>query len=673
MHATLRLSSRSCLHLARSQVFGRITGMFDFIRSHRRFMLVLLLVLILPSFVFFGLEGYMRMGDSGEDVGTVGGVKITRQEFDNAQREQIQRMQQMFDGKVDVSMFDTPEIRGQTLEGLVGQRALAWEVARLNLMTSDERLQGVIAAIPAVQENGVFSNERYRTLLSAQGMTPPIFEARVRYDMTTQQLSQVMQQTSFVPKAVATRLFNIVEQQREAAVQVFRPAEFSAKVEATPDALRKYYDSNARDFEAPQQLRIEYLVLGPDAMGAAAEVSADSIRQYYEQNQSRFGTGEQRRAAHILIQAAKETPKADRDKARARAVEVLAKVKSAPKDFAALAKQYSEDAGSASNGGDMGFSSRGAFLPAFEEAVFRLKPDEISDLVETEFGFHIIQLNGIRQASVRPLADVSEQIRGELRTQALTKRFAELAESFTNMVYDQSDSLKPAADRLKLTIQSADNVTRAPGPGADNKAPYNNPKVLTALFSDDVLRNKRNTEAIEIATNTLVSARVVEDRPAARRPFEEVADTVRARFVEAEARKLAREAGEARLAALRGGAAASGFSETTLVSRTSKPEELPPEGLTAIFRANTASLPSYIGQALNSGEYAVFRITRVVQPVVANNQQRTGMIDNLARQLGEVEFNAYLRDLKARAKVKLTPNYQAMITASEKSLSETKK
>ncbi len=626
--------------------------MFDFIRSHQRLMQLVLLLLILPSFVFFGLEGYTRMGSNDGVVAKVGGVPITQQDFDNAQREQIARMQQMFGGAVDAKLFDTPEIKLQTLEGLVTERAIAYEAARANLFVTDETLRATIAAIPAVQENGAFSNERYSTLLAAQGMTPAIFEGRLRRDLTLRQLTGVLQETALVPRTVTERIALIVDQEREVAELQFKPADYASQVKTTPEMLQAYYDSHPQEFEIAQQLKVEYLVSNAEAVAKDVLVKPEAVAEYYEQNKKRYGSVEQRRASHILITASKDGSDAEKKKALATAEEVLAKVKAAPGDFAKLARQYSQDPGSADKGGDLDYFGPGAMVPQFDAAVFKMKEKEISGLVQSDFGYHIIQLTGIRATTVKPLAEVKGEIEAEISKQMVGKKFAESAEVFTNTVYEQADSLKPAADKLKLTIMTAEGVTRnAP---ADNKALYAHPKVLAALFSDDALNKKRNTEAIEIGSNILLSARVVENKPATKRAFADVRNEVSAKVIEAEARKLAKAAGAARLAALKAGTdTGTGFSASKLVSR-GRAAGLAPEGLSAVFKADVAKLPAYTGIELgSSGAYVVYRIGRLNQPEKPDAAQRATLTQNLARQVGELEFSAYLESIKLRAKVQL--------------------
>ncbi len=295
--------------------------------------------------------------------------------------------------------------------------------------------------------------------------------------------------------------------------------------------------STPRTFETPENVKVEYLVLSAEALAGDAPVADADVKAYYEQNKGRYGVEEQRRASHILITA----EGGDKAAARKKAEAALAAVKANPGDFAKIAKEQSKDPGSAAQGGDLGFFGKGMMVKPFEDVAFSLKQGEISEIVETDFGYHIIRVTEIKPAEAKPLAEVRAEIERELRTQQAQKRFAEAAEQFTNLIYEQADSLKPAADKLGLKIATQDNVTRAGIPPRPNQPQVFTPRVIEALFSDDAVKNRRNTQAIEIGPNTLVAARVIEHRPAAVRPLDEVKALIRQRLEQQEAAKLARE------------------------------------------------------------------------------------------------------------------------------------
>lgn len=626
--------------------------MFDFVRTHQRLMQFILLLFIFPSFAFVGLEGYSRMRESDDAIAKVAGQTITKQELDAAQRDQMERFRQMFGAQFDPKMFDTPEARQGILDNLIAQQALGAEAARDHLAVTDQSVQQTILSIPGlVDEAGKFDSERYKAMLAMQGMTPAMYEARLRYDLAVQQVNAAIQTTAFAPKTVAGKLSDLNDQEREVQELSFAPADFMAQVKLSDDMLKAFYDQHGAEFAVPEQAKIEYAVLSNDTLASQMNVSDSDIKSYYDQNAKRYTVDEQRRASHILIAVKKDASAAEQDAAKAKAEKLLAEVRKAPGDFAKIAKANSNDPGSAERGGDLDFFSKGMMVKPFEDAAYGLKQGEISNVVKSDFGYHIIQLTGIKPASVKSLDEVKGEITAEIRKQQAAKKFSELAEVFTNTVYEQSDSLKPVADKLGLKIETAANVSRNPDPAAAGAA-YNNPKFLKALFADDAIKNKRNTEAVEVAPNTLVAGRIVEYKPASRRPFEEVKDIVRTRATQAEAASLAKKAGEAKLAEVTGKDVAAGFGAPKTVSRA-KATEIDNAALIAVMKADTAKLPTYVGVDRGQRGYAVFRINKVSQPATPDAARRQAEQQQVANALAQQEMLAYLEVLKKKAKAKV--------------------
>lgn len=625
--------------------------MFEFIRSHQRLMMLLLLLVIAPSFIFLGLEGYTRLSDASNVVAKVADQPITQQQWEAAQRQQMERFRQMLGDQFDPSMFDTPEVKQGILENLIAQKALAVEVARKQLSVSDQALQQAIISVPGLINEGKFDNERYRSLLGAQGMTPAMYEAGLRQDLALQQLNAAIQNTAFAPKAVASRLSDINDQEREVQELAFKTADYIPQVKVTDDMLKDYYDKNGHLFEIPEQIKAEYVVLNNDALARQITVTDADIKSYYDQNAKLYSVDEQRRASHILIEAGKDASPAEKAAAKEKAEELLQRLRKNPGEFARLAKEHSQDPGSAERGGDLDFFGRGAMVKPFEDAAYQLKQGEISDVVQSDFGFHIIQITAIKPGATKNLAEVKDQIAAEIRKQQASKKYNELAESFSNLVYEQPDSLQPVADKLGLKIETASNLTRSPNPSIPVDAAYNNPKFLMALFSDDAIKNKHNTETVEVAANVLIAGRVAEYKPTTKRPFEEVKSIVRERVTQIEAIKLAKNAGEEKLAEIRAKGAADGFSKPVTVSRASA-AGLRSQAFLAVMKADVSKLPAYTGVEIPNQGYSVYRINKMSQSATdparrqAEHQQIT---DALAQQ----EMLAYIEVLKKRAKVEI--------------------
>jgi peptidyl-prolyl cis-trans isomerase D len=627
--------------------------MFEFIRTHQRLMQIVLLLLILPGFALVGVSSYQNRGDAGAGVASVDGQKITQQDWEAAQRKQIDQYRQMLGDKFDQKMFDTPEAKQGVLENLVAERSVNSEVARSKLTVSDATLQKTILEIQAFRKpDGSFDMDQYKAALAAQGMTPQMFDARMRHDMAVQQLAGSVQSTAFVPRSVASRLSDINDQQREVQELLFPAADFTAQVKVTDDMVKAYYDKNPQLFQVPEQVKAEYVVFNADAVEKQVAVSDAEIADFYNKNQKRFATEEKRTASHILITVKRDASAADKAAAQAKAEAVLAAVRKAPNDFAKIAKAQSQDPGSAELGGDLGTVEKGAFVKPVEEAIYKLKEGEVSGIVPSEFGFHIIKVTSIKPAVQKTLEEARPEITAELKKQKMSKKYSELAELFSNTVYEQSDSLKPVADKLGLKIETIDGLGRRPNP-ALGTSPVNNDKFLKAIFSADSLKNKRNTEAVEVAPSTLVAGRVVEFKPAAKRPLAEVDAAIRQRVTQEEAARLARQAGEAKLAAVKGSGDAAGFGAAKLVSRTKEPG-INPAAAIAVLKADVSKLPAYVGVELPGQGYGVYRIGKVSQPAQADEARRKQEAEQIGRLVGEQEMYNYVEALKQKAKAKIT-------------------
>jgi len=354
---------------------------------------------------------------------------------------------------------------------------------------------------------------------------------------------------------------------------------------------------------------------------------------------------EERRASHILINAGSDMSAADRKKARERAEALLAEVRKNPASFADVARKNSQDPGSGERGGDLGFFGRGAMVKPFEDAVFAMKSGEISNLVESDFGFHIITLTGQRGGQKKAFEEVRAEIEAEVRKSLAQRRWAEVAEQFTNMVYEQSDNLQAVVDKFKLEKKTA-TVQRTPAPDATGALA--SAKLLQKVFAADSLRNKRNTDAVDLGANQLASARIVEHTPARTRPLAEVREAVRARLLDEQSAALARKEGEARLTALRQ-APAESLPNTLTISRR-QTQGLPAPLVDAVLRADATQLPALAGVDLGAQGYVVLRVTQVL-PREATPGGDEPLRLQYAQAWAAAEADAYLGTLRKRFKV----------------------
>jgi peptidyl-prolyl cis-trans isomerase D len=623
--------------------------MFDLVQKHRKAIMIALFVLIIPPFALFGVDSYFRDGGSGRAVAKVGDHEIHEQEFTNAVRERQEQLRNMSGGRIDPALLDSPELRFSVLEGLVRQRVLLDHALRSGMTVSPEQLRTYITQAPVFQEDGKFSLTRYEQYLKGRGENAANFENRVRQELLLSQLQETYSGSSIVPRAVAERLLRITGQQREVSRAVISPEKFAAAVKLEDDAAKKYYDGHQDEFRVPEQVRIEYVTLSAESVAPQVHVDPADVQKYYESNQRQFGVAESRQASHILIGVDKSAGDEAKKKARAQADQVYEELKKNPSAFAELAKKQSQDPGSAAKGGDLGSFSRGSMVKAFDDAVFSMKVGETSAPVESEYGYHIIRVTGSTPAQVKSLEQARPEIEKELKKQLVGQRYAQLAETLNNTLFEQADSLKPAADAVKVAARTSGWISRS---GAQEPL-LNNPKLIQAIFTDDVLVNKRNTEAIEVAPGTIVGARMVEHKPSAVQPFAEVKTAVEKKLVQTRASQLAAQEGRQQLEQLRQGKTLElSWEAPQLVSRADTKGMSEPV-LRQVFKADETKLPSYTGVEGPGGSYLLLKVMRVVNPEKTDRAQAKSMADGLAQVLGEEQFNAYLASLKGKAKVKL--------------------
>ncbi|MGF6937162.1 peptidyl-prolyl cis-trans isomerase D [Paraburkholderia sp. UCT70] len=631
--------------------------MLDFFRNHQRLMMFMLILVILPGLGFVGIQGFRGFFDESANVASVNGHKITRVEYDDAMRQQIDRGRQMLGAKFDMKSFDTPERRRQMLDGMIEQRVLADETQRLHLSASDEAVRRALLSDPVISSlknpDGSIDLDRYKQLLAMQGMTPDQYDERVRYNLAMQQLPASIEASAFTSKTLAQHLTELAQQQREVQGIAFHPHDYAAKIQPTDAQLQAYYDAHRNDFATPATATIQYLVMSPAALSASVQPSDGDLKKYYDDNNiAHFRTEGEVRASHILIAAPKDASAADKAKAKQKAEELLAQLKAHPDQFAQIAQQNSQDPGSASKGGDLGYFGRGMIAggQAFDDAVFALKKDEISGIVQTDFGFHIIKVTDVKPAVTKSFDEVKDQIARELKTQLASKAFTDSSEGFTSLVYEKAKSLQPAADKFKLQIQTA-TVTPQPDPKLPPDSPLNNPKFLAAVFANDSVSAHNNTQAIDVGNNTLIAARVTDYKPAAVPAFDAVKDAVRQKVIAVQANEAAHKDGVAKLADFEKSKATASFSSPLKVSRNDA-QGVPPAALSAIYKVDAQKLPAYVGVDLGDDGYAIYRVNQIVQPAATDAQHLAVAQQQIAQVDAQSQAEAYLKALRERSKVK---------------------
>jgi peptidyl-prolyl cis-trans isomerase D len=607
---------------------------FDLVQKYKRVIQVFL-GLIAITFATWGIESYTRFRGGRDTVATVNGIDISQREFAEELRRQQEQMQRMFGGAIDPAMLDSPETRRMVLEAMIGQRLIASEAARAHMFMSREAVIEAITQAPEFQEDGRFSSAKYSAYLASRGISDQGNVADLQSRIPLARIAGAVADTAVAPRSVATRIAALEAQKREVSEARIPVQQFLAQVKLDDAQIKAHYDANQADYRTPERVRAEYVVLSAEALARQDPPSESEIKAAYEGRATQFRVEEQRRASHILVKTKEEAEK------------ILQELRKAPGRFAELAKKHSQDPGSAEKGGDLGYFGRGMMVKPFEDAVFKLGQNEVQ-VAESEFGFHVVRVTGIQAAKARPYDEVRKELAEELGRQKGQRKFAEAAEAFSNLVYEQPDSLKPAAERFKLQVQTTGWIAKS---ARQELGALDNPKLLAALFSSDALKNKRNTDAIEVAPSTLVAARVLEHQPAAQRSFDEMKGEVAEQLRRREASALALKDGTAKLDKLRQGTDPGvKFGPPRLVSRR-EAQGLPTNVLRQVVSADTSKLPAYVGVPIPDAGYVLLRISKVVDEEAKEGDPQIAA--RAAALYGGAQYEAYLDSLRARADVEV--------------------
>lgn len=611
--------------------------------------------MITVPFALWGINSYFE-GRDKINVAEVDGVAISVDTYKSVLEQRRRQLQQALQG-LDTRVWDNPALKQQVVNSLVERTLSARYAEKTGYRFSDAQLNRLITQIPQFQTDGRFDPARYQAALRNAGMTPGGFEKRLREDYMIQQFRQGITQATIVPSADLSAILALETQKREFAYAVIAPDKFLRVVTASEDAIQTYYSTHIEQYRIPEQVRIEYLRVAVDDVGRQAVIAEEELRKAYNDESQRFVTPEQRRASHILLELPPNAGTEEEKRVLAQAQELRAQlVKGA--DFAALARKYSKDAGSAAKGGDLGYVGRGAFVKEFETVLYGLKTGALSEPVKTQYGYHLIKLTGIKPEVRRPFNQVRSELEAQLRRHKAEERFYELSERFRNLVYEHPDSLKPAAEALNLSIQQSDWFSRkgAAGIAAD-------PRVIEAAFHPEVLEQGRNSELLQGNDNTLIALRVVNRRAAVTRPLAEVRAGIEQEVKRQLAQEEAAKVGVKLLERLKQGedlsklARQQGLSVSTPKPMARRQAGVDNRIVAAVFKASRpqSGKAVYDGVSLGAQGYAVFSLRRVEpgDPTAAPAEVKQAARQLLERRYGEDYFQAYLVELRKRADVEI--------------------
>lgn len=623
--------------------------MLKFIRESMQGVIAwaIVIMLIIP-FALWGINEYF--GGGGPLVAaSVNGEKISVQSYQQAYLLQRNRMREMLGAQYDAAVFDD-RIKKQSMDDLVEREILYQNATDMGLRVSPESVKNTIRNFEDFQEDGKFSNELYTRILQGQGESPSGFEQRIQRSILTQQLFSALNGSALVPDETLESLIKVQEQQRQIQYLTLPVSSYKDEAVATADAISEYYEANKSGFMTSEQVSIEYLELDVGKLGKSALPTDEELQKFYEERKNQFSVAEERRTRHILIPVADGADKATIEAAREKAQELRKRIV-AGESFENLAKANSEDPGSAAKGGDLGYFGRGFMEAGYEEAMFSMSVGEISEPVLTSFGFHIIKLEDIRGEKSKALDEVRDELIAEYQQGIADREFFALSEKLTNLAYEVPTSLNDAAGATGLEIQSTGLFERKGGTGVAA-----HPKVIAAAFSDEVIKQGYNSEAVEIGENHIVVLRMKDHVEKQQQAMKDVESILKQKIINKKARESAQSVGAALLKRLQSG------EDIAVVARDAKAEWKDAGALKRKDRSIDSAIiskafklkhpaegkSSFGAVAVASGDYVLINVATVTDGDVAKTDEakRLTLKRNLSGIQGQSDFASLLTSLK---------------------------
>ncbi len=615
----------------------------------------LLLGALFIAFAFFGLNSYFT-SDAKSYAADVNGVEITIPEYQRAYQQTRNRMQNLMGEAYNPAMLDEQALKKSALQELIREQLLLQEADDDGYAVSKQLVAAQINAVPAFRDDGgKFSVEKYRQVLQLQGMAPAEFEWRLSRELLANQIINGIVQTAGVSRQNLEKIYRLQTQRRRFSYLELPARESAAKVEVSDSDIEQYYSAHASDFMTPERVKIQYVELKADELQVSGEPGDEALHALYDEHSDRYVTPEERRARHILVSLSPDAGEDAEHKARAKAESLLARLEKG-ESFEKLAKETSDDPGSASNGGDLGFFSRGVMAPEFETAAFALEKGGRSGIVKTAFGFHIIEVTDIKPQHAKPFDEVRDELVKEYQAQERGDLFSDQAEMLANKAFEQPDTLQGVAEAVGLEVKTSDWLTKEGGAGIGQ-----NEMVVNAAFREEVLETGNNSEPIELGDQHLMVLRILEHEAAEKQPLESVKDKVTAEVRVTKARELTSARGDSLLKELRSGTSLADIAKAQRL-------ELKTTGLIGRDAAEPASrlvteaflLPSVTdkglstaGFSLESGDYVLLALEEIKDGDFSSLSQADQLKarQELDRIIGASEVSAFTDELKNSATI----------------------
>lgn len=619
--------------------------------------------LVILTFAVSGVSSYFG-NSTDQPVAVVNGEEITRAKFEQSYQSERARMEQQF-GEMFASLAaDTNymnNFRNQVLERLIDETLIKQQTANLGIAISDQFLLDAIVKMPEFQVDGVYNKERYQAVLRQSNLTANQLRDMLREQYSRNQLLVGLAGSDFALPGEMKNLMTLQQQTRDIEFALVKAADQAKNVKFDDNQLNTWYQQNQARYATPEQVAVQYVELKAADLAKDIQVSDADVKAYYDANQSRYQGEERRRVSHILLESAE-----DNAEVKAKADAILREVQGGA-DFAALAKQHSSDTVSAENGGDLDFITKGVMEPEFEAAAYALaKTGDVSGVVKTSFGYHIIKLTDIEAAKVKTLDEVKDSIVAAVKTEKSTEKFAELQQKLAEVSFEVADNLEEAATAVGVKVQNAALFSRATAPEA-----LNAPKVLDTVFNAEFISAGTNSEVLEVSPQHVVVARLVEHQPAKNKSFDEVKAEVQTAYVAEQAAILAEEKASQLLSELQGGKAISELvaaNQLTLEKSVATPRfggSLDAQIRTKAFELAkpTKEKPLSSGSTkLQSGDSAIVLVSKVTE-VPAQGEPSQAELDNLANQLSQSHFAIVQKALRDRAEI--SRNLSVLTAATE--------
>ena len=625
--------------------------MLEKIRNNTQstFAKVILGIIIVP-FALFGIDSYLSSSGSNVWVAKVNGEPIGLQSYQNALlgvREQMTKQGE----SPDPSVFENPEFKKAVLEGLITSRLIHQEIIKSNFNISQDQLNEYVVNMPNFQRNGKFDQATYDQIAKNANLTPRKLDEEIRKDMAKQQVKDSIKKLVSFPEKLIKPMVNVAYQKRDISLFEMRLDDYKKKMKVSKKELRDFYDTNTSSFIMPEQVKINFIVYSVAGIIPTITIEDSEIKKNFEDNVDKFQGNQKRKAKHILLGFDATSSVGEKEKIKMKAKELLNKIKKTPKEFDVLAKEFSQDSESAKKGGDLGYFSRGMMVKEFEDVVFKLKKNQLSGIVETEYGYHIIMLTDIKGEEVT-FDSVKAQIKGELIFSKAQEIYLSEAENFNNIVYEQSDSLKAAAEKFGIEIQESQWLS------ADAAAKFfNNESFSQAVFDPIAISEKKNIAAIEVSPNNLISARVIDFKKSAPKIFDDAKQDISNFLTTRNSQKLLIEDGDNLILSLKAGDKKIDWIDDLVIDRIDM-QGLSGPIVNAIFKINAKFTPNFEGiYDPNTEEYIIVRLNKTITDDITDEVSVDIFKDEYMQALTDEVDSAYTKDLREAASIKINQNF----------------